>query len=84
MDTYFNASVDRAQTCEIFLIDGIPAAAMLYTETLCDAPIVDAFIYNKGLLLMFDAGPHMRSSLYERYKGVDIKNAIGGEEFLLL
>lgn len=84
MDTYFNVAVNHTQACEVFLIEGVPAAAMLYTETRYGMPVVDAFVFNKGLLLMFDVGPHMRAYLYKRYDGLVIQHAIGRTAFLLL
>ena len=84
MDTYFNVVVNHTQACEVFLIEGVPAAAMMYTETRFGMPVVDAFAFNKGLLLMFDAGPHMRACLYKRYDGLVTQHAIGRTAFLLL
>lgn len=83
MDRYFGTGVLSVQACEVFLIEGVPAAAMLYTHnTTQGMPVVDSFHFNKGLLLLFDAGPSMRSLLYRRYPRLDTNSAKRRVEFL--
>lgn len=87
LKTYFHTAVDNvaAKSCEIFLIEGVPAAAMIYTNrTQHDVPMVDAFVFNKGLVLMFDLGPHIRKSLYEKYRGLTVEHAVNRLDFLCL
>jgi hypothetical protein len=83
MDRYFGTEVCAAQTCEVFLIEGVPAAAMLYTSnTTHGMPVVDSFHFNKGLLLLFDAGSCMRSMLYRRYPRLNTTVASHRVDFL--
>lgn len=87
LHNYFSCTTttwqDKYQTCEVFVIEGIPAASMLYsTKNAYDSPIVDEFHLNKGLLLMYDAGARMRKTLYQRYKNVNIRYAKNRNDFL--
>ena len=86
--TYFEQNVDEKQNCDIFCIDGVPAACMLYknnTQDLMRQIKVDAFYINKGLILCFDAGSHMRHKLYKRHTYfLDIKEAVNRNIFLLI
>lgn len=83
MDEYFNTEITNDQRCEIFCIEGVPAASMLYKTTNANGgPVVDAFHLNKGLVLLFDAGPHMRHQLYKRHSLADIQHATNRNDFL--
>lgn len=84
MHRYFGAKVRNGQSCEIFMIEGVPAAAMLYTHKKHGVPVVDSFAINKGLMLMFDAGPSMRCKLYRKYRRLGIQHAKHRQDFLML
>lgn len=85
MRRYFHVAVAPHQSCELFLIEGVPAASILFHQTNAhSAPIVDAFHFNLGLLLMFDAGFHMRSKLRRRHPRLDMRHAVGRSVFLLV
>ena len=84
INKYFDKRLSKDDKCEIFCIEGIPAACMVYNTTnIYDQPIANSFHLNKAFLLLFDAGPHMRSKLYKRYKHIDIRNAENRNEFML-
>jgi hypothetical protein len=84
LDKYFGEPIDSTQKCDIFCIEGIPAASLIYTNTTKNGdPIVDSFCLNKGLLLMFDAGKQMRTHLSGRYKNIDMQHAKNRNDFLL-
>lgn len=84
MDKFFGQQIERDQKCEVFCIEGVPAASMIYSKSNSrNNPNVDAFYINKGLLFLFEAGSHMRSKLFRRYKHIDIRNATNRNEFLL-
>ena len=84
MDVYFDVKVSKNQKCDIFSIEGVPAASMVYTNIDApDSPVVDAFYLNKALLLLFDAGAAMRTKLASRYSRVNMKNALNRNEFML-
>ena len=80
---YFHAEMDEAQACEVFTIEGVPAAAMLYTAVSDGSPIVDAFLLNKGMLLVFDGGTAMRKLFYDRHRRPSLRNATNRNDFLL-
>lgn len=87
MDRYFGQVVKRDQQCDVFCIQGIPAASMLYT-TCQDVIKVDAFHLNEGMIVLCDAGPDMRSTFFarcaEENKRIDIRDARNRDEFLIL
>lgn len=83
MDKYFNKNIEPDQMCELFCIENVPAVAMVYRETnKFNNPKVEAFYLNQGLLMLFDAGPHMRKKLHTRYKHICIKDAKNRNDFL--
>lgn len=66
---------DEIQT-ELFCIEGIPAAAILFNDTNSYGdPNVSAIILNKGLILMFDAGEAMRKQLFTRHRYITLRHA---------
>ena len=76
MDKYFGQHIEKNQKCEVFCIEGVPAASMIYTnQNKNKNPIVDAFYTNKAMLLLFDGGSHMREKLLKKYKHIDIQHA---------
>ncbi len=82
---YFEQTINTSQKCEIFCIEGVPAASMLYTDINDKKnPLVYSFHINKELIMLFDAGPYMRLTLYKRYKHIDIKNAINKNDFIII
>lgn len=65
---HFSAPLVQASSCDLFLVDGIPAAAILFDS--CDerhTPLAKGFFLNKGLLLMFDAARDLPSEIAARY-----------------
>ena len=83
MDRYFGAAVAAGQTAELFVIEGVPAASMLCTVGAArQAPVVDSFHLNRGLLCLFDAGAVMRSELRSRHAHLDVDGATNLEIFL--
>ena len=83
MDRYFGVRANTSQACELYLIEGVPSASLLYTKKDADnSPIVDEFHLNMGMLLLFDAGEDMRSKLFARHKHPDIHRALNREQFL--
>lgn len=83
MEKYFSANMTLNQTCELFLIEGVPSAAMLYHKNnQFGMPVVDSFHLNKGLLLLFGAASTMRRTLYRRYKHITTEHARSKCEFL--
>lgn len=83
MKKYFEVNVDEAQTCEIFLVEGVPAASLLYKKkNAAGGPIIDSFHLNKAMILLFDAGPHMRHKLFQRHRRVDLQHATNRNDFL--
>ena len=82
MDRYFGVKAASNQSCELFLIEDVPAAAMMYTvNNTQEMPDVDSFHLNKGLLILFDAGSHMCTMLYKRYNHITMQNALNANEF---
>tara|TARA_B100000768_G_C11170441_1_gene328466 strand:+ start:165 stop:572 length:408 start_codon:yes stop_codon:yes gene_type:complete len=76
---YFHTdlTMTEKQRLDIFLIEGVPAAAMVYRAE-PDAK-AQAFYLNLGLLLLFDACSDMRAKLYARHRGLctdDAENAV--------
>ena len=83
MKTYFGTDVAASQQCEVFCIDGVPAASLLYNTTNAHGdPVVESFHLNKGLILMFDAGDYMRATLFERHPLTDARYARNRNDFL--
>ena len=80
---YFNVD-SNFLSCEVFLIEGVPAACMLYRPTKSGQPDVKEFHFNDSMLLMFDAGAPMRKLLRKKYKNIDLSRAINRDKFLLL
>ena len=84
MSKYFDKCVDQKQSCEIFCIESIPAVSMVYNSTnIHNHPNVHAFYMNKGMLLLFDAGPIMRSKLFDRYQFINLRSAVNRNDFLM-
>ena len=83
LSEFFNVQYFSDQRCEIFCIEGLPAASMVYNSTNhLGCPVIDAFYLNKAFLLFFDAGCCMRSALYKRYQGIDIQKAANRNDFI--
>ena len=83
IEKYFDKKISENAKCEIFCIEGVPAACMIYNKTNdFDDPVVESFFLNKGMLLMFDGGSKMRSELYKRYKNVNLRYAENRNDFL--
>jgi hypothetical protein len=83
MDKYFGADVRAGNRCELFLINGVPAASMVYSaQDRRGRPIVDAFHINKGFVTMFDAGNAMRKELFKRHGTINLDAAENKEVFL--
>tara|TARA_Y100000748_G_scaffold280693_1_gene259818 strand:- start:807 stop:1259 length:453 start_codon:yes stop_codon:yes gene_type:complete len=84
MKKYFDEDIGENQYCEVFCIAGIPACSMIYSKTnKYNHPNVEAFYMNKGMVLLFDAGPHMRTTLFRRYPQIDVRKAHNRKDFLL-
>ena len=82
MERYFGVPVDVSQECDVFLVEGVPAASMLYKKKGMKL-VVDEFHLNEGMLLLFDAGNAMRRELYRRYKqGVVTRHAVNRDRFM--
>lgn len=84
MKRYFGVDMKEEQSCELFLIEGVPAASMLYTlNNTHGAPLADSFHINHGLLELFDAADHMRLKLWSKYTNLSAKYAYNRMEFLI-
>lgn len=71
LNTYFEVELRPEQSCEVFLVEGVPAASMVYNRTDENgAPLIEAFHLNKALLLLFDAASHTRRLLCGRYESL--------------
>ena len=82
MEQFFSVHANKTQLCELFLIEGVPVASMLYTKTTAnDMPVVDSFHINKALLILFDVAHDMRSKLFNRYDHLACKHAKNRDEF---
>ena len=82
---YFGKSIKEYEDCELFCIEGVPAASMIYNQTNRHGdPCVSAFFFNKGLLFLFDATQNMRHTLFKRYRNIDIQYAENRNDFLLM
>ena len=82
IDRYFGVEANKDHDCELFLIEGVPAAAILYRRNnKYGQPKVEEIHLNKGMLLIFNASKQMRSELYERYNNIDMSSADGFEAF---
>lgn len=83
VQAFFNEKIWDSQECEVFSIDGVPAACMVYSSyNAHNAPVVDAFFFNKGLFLLYDAGPCMRRRLFRKHSLISIQRAINRATFL--
>ena len=63
----FKDCITNRDKCDVFCIQGVPAASMVYKIDEEKGVVVKAFYLNEGLLFLFDAGPYMRSELKKRY-----------------
>ena len=80
---YFNESIKNSAACEIFCLRNVPVACMTYTSVNTNnAPIVDAFHFDRDLILLFDVGRTMRTKLYRRYRHVNVDRAVNRGFFL--
>ena len=57
----------------IYNIYGVPAALAIYENRLDDKIDINQFVFNKGLLLMFDMDDDMRDTLNNSFNNIDIK-----------
>ena len=84
MKNYFNVEIEPDSKCELFCIEGVPAASAVYDEMVPSGdPHVSAFYLNKGLVLMFDAGPQMRKQFFKRHPSVYMRDALNRNDFLM-
>ena len=83
MRKFFGVEVSSKVYCDLFLIEGVPAASMLYeTTTKSGTPVVTEFHINHGLVLLFDAGGTMRTQLFRRHADLRALRARNGAEFM--
>ena len=82
---YFKAHPREEWRCDIFLVEGVPAASLLYDgfDAHTHMPLAKEFYMRKSLLLLFDAGPCMCQLLFKRYKHLDMRTCINRDELLL-
>lgn len=71
---YFDAEMDTLYSLDVFCVEGVPAAAMIYCEVWQKA-FVHEFHLNKGLLMLYDAGPQMRTQLFDRHRNLVTERA---------
>lgn len=84
MHRYFGVDVRRGKNCDLFLIEGVPAASIVYDKLCGKLPLIEEFHANKGMILLFDAGPRMRKELYRRYGPINLKDTENKDDLLLL
>lgn len=84
-DNYKNKYLNENTYAEIFKIDGVPAAAAIIEYNFKKSSVIE-FVLNKNLILMFDAGPVMRKTLYYKYKFINFQynDALHRNEFLII
>ena len=81
---YFGINPQAGWNCDVFLIEGVPAASLLYeTSENTNVTIAREFVLNKAVFLMFDAGPCMRKLLYKRHKKLDTRLCKNKTDILL-
>lgn len=78
---YFDTEIPAAENkiFEVYLIEGVPAAAMLCSGS---SKKVDAFHLNLDLLILFDAADDMRAKFYARYGNFSVEYAQNAHIFL--
>jgi len=83
MQRYFACDASKGRSCEVFLVEGVPAAAMLYSVSDIDGTtlMVESFHLNKGLLLLFNVAPQMRSQLFKRHRRLRVRDAHNLDDF---
>ncbi len=65
---YFKTTEDTTnKKVKMFSIHGVPSALAIIDDNK-----VQKFLLNKGLILVFDAGPIMRKTFYKNYKNLDL------------
>jgi len=82
MNRYFGANVGTENDCDLFLIEGVPAASIIYNKR-NDKTIVEEFHINKGMMCLLDAGVYMRKELYNRHGSIDLKNVENKKDLLI-
>lgn len=83
IEFYFGKKKRDSQKCELFLTEGVPCAAMLYSSSNSHGmPIVESFLFNEGLMLLYDVGPLMRRALYKKYRSITVRNATNLGRFI--
>jgi len=85
---YFNSEdlinqYDDYNYGEIFKIHGVPAALFVISEKK-KKKYVDEIIYNKNLILMFDAGNIMRNSFNDNFDYIITKKSINKNIFKVI
>ena len=81
---YFGDTVRDGQQCDVFCIHGVPAATILFTTSnVRGGPDVEKVLLNRALLLLFDAMPTLRRTLYRRYQHINLYGAINHDALLL-
>ena len=85
---YFNSEdlinqYDDYNYGEIFKIYGVPAALFVISEKK-NKKYVDEIIYNKNLILMFDAGNIMRNSFNDNFDYIITKKSINKNIFQVI
>lgn len=73
VERYFKKRIDNNDNCDIFCIEGIPSACIIYKNIDTDNnPIIQSIYINKGIFIIFDVGKEMRDTFFSRYKGIQI------------
>ena len=80
---YFGAE-PKSLSCQVFLIEGIPAACLLYNKVPSREPDIEEIHINESMILRFDAGPAMRNLLYRKHKNINMSHAVNRNVFFTI
>ena len=78
IDSHFanNIDYDNDTRCEVFTINGMPCTLILYKNVnKYLSPIVESILYDKNMLIIFNATDIMKDLLNDRHNNINIEYA---------
>ena len=83
MDSYFGTDVGVENKCDLFLIEGVPAASIIYDKK-GNQTIIKELHINRPMFLLFDAWSYMRKELYKHHSQINTDNIKNKNDLYLM
>jgi hypothetical protein len=74
---------DQILEYNLLKIDGLPTLIIVIDKS-NNKNVVKEFIFNKSFILMIDAGSIIRKSFYDKFKNINLNDAINKDIFMII